>query len=106
MIVRRLVLVTILAVQAVCAGVANAQTQSLQPSRKEQFERDGIIWGSAAVWGAPFQEDISEDLKLAGLGRFWMEVKVNFPHFAEISEVDWDKVYLEFIPRVRATKST
>ncbi|HEY7405014.1 MAG TPA: S41 family peptidase [Candidatus Angelobacter sp.] len=106
MIVSRAVLVSILAVQAFSLGVASAQTQSQQPSRKEQFERDGIIWGSAAVWGGPFQEDISEDLKLAGLARFWMEVKVNFPHFAEISELDWDKTYLEFIPRVRATKST
>lgn len=102
----RAVFVSILTVQAVLLGVASAHAQTPQPSRKEQFEHDGIIWGSAAVWGAPFQEDISEDLKLAGLARFWMEVKVNFPHFAEISELDWDKTYLEFIPRVRATKST
>jgi carboxyl-terminal processing protease len=106
MILGRAVLVSILAVQAVSLGVASAQTQSPPPSRKQQFEHDGIIWGSAAVWGSPFQEDISEDLKLAGLARFWMEVKVNFPHFAEISELDWDKTYLEFMPRVRATRST
>src|SRR5262245_14887525 len=106
MIVARAVFVSILAVQAISLGTVSAQAQSQQPSRKEQFERDGIIWGSATVWGAPFQEDITEDLKLAGLARFWMEVKVNFPHFAEISELDWDKTYLEFIPRVRATRST
>jgi len=111
MIPGRAVLVSILAAQVISfvvasSDTASAQTQAPQPSRKEQFEHDGIIWGSAAVWGAPFQEDLPENLKLAGLARFWMEVKINFPHFAEISELDWDKTYLDFIPRVRATRST
>jgi C-terminal processing protease CtpA/Prc len=77
-----------------------------QPSRKEILEHDGIIWGSAAVWVTPFQENLSDEMKIAGLGRFWMEVKINFPHFAEISDLDWDKTYIDFIPKVRATTST
>ena len=77
-----------------------------QPSRRELFEHDGIIWGSAAAWSVPFQENLSDDLKVAGLSRFWMEVKINFPHFAEIADLDWDKTYVDYIPKVRATAST
>jgi carboxyl-terminal processing protease len=77
-----------------------------QPSRQEVLERDGIIWGSAAAWGIPFQENLSDDTKIAGLSRFWMEVKINFPHFATIADLDWDKTYVDFIPKVRATTST
>jgi len=51
-----------------------------QPSRQDILERDGIIWGSAAAWGVPFQENLSEDAKIAGLSKLWMEVKINFPH--------------------------
>jgi C-terminal processing protease CtpA/Prc len=90
---------------AAVATAASAQS-SAAPSRKEIFERDGILWGSPAVWNGPYEENLSEDLKIAGLSRFWMEVKINFPRFADIAELDWDKTYLEFIPRVRATKNT
>jgi C-terminal processing protease CtpA/Prc len=80
--------------------------ETRQPSRRELLEHDGIIWGSASAWGVPFQENLSEDAKIAGLSRFWMEVKINFPHFAEIADLDWDKTYVKFIPKVRATTST
>ncbi len=87
------------------AGHGFAQ-DTREPSRQERFERDGIIWGSAAAWGVPFQENLSEDAKVAGLSRFWMEVKINFPHFAAVPDLDWDKTYVDFIPKVRATAST
>lgn len=87
------------------AGPAYAQGAQ-QPSRQESFERDGIIWGSAAAWGVPFQENLSEDAKVAGLSRLWMEVKINFPHFAAVADLDWDRTYVDFIPKVRATTST
>jgi C-terminal processing protease CtpA/Prc len=35
-----------------------------------------------------------------------MEAKMNFPRFAEVTDLDWDKAYLEFLPKVRATAST
>lgn len=88
------------------AANAFAQAAAQEPTRKEILERDGIIWGTAAAWQIPFQEELSEDLKIAGLGRFWMEVKINFPRFAEVADLDWDKTYIDFIPKVRATKST
>ena len=64
------------------------------------------MWGSPLVWNAPFAANLDENLKLAGLGRVWMEGKINFPNFAKVPDLDWDKAYLDFIPQVRATKST
>ncbi|HEY0511741.1 MAG TPA: S41 family peptidase [Thermoanaerobaculia bacterium] len=87
------------------AGHATAQ-DAQQPSRRESFEHDGILWGSAAAWGVPFQENLGEDAKIAGLGRLWMEVKINFPNFAAVSDLDWDQTYVDFIPKVRATTGT
>jgi carboxyl-terminal processing protease len=86
--------------------MGHAFAQDTQPTRQESLERDGIIWGSAAAWGVPFQENLPEDTKVAGLSRFWMEVKLNFPHFAAVPDLDWDKTYVDFIPKVRATTST
>ena len=75
-------------------------------TRAEVLERDGIVWGSAPVWNAPFAPDLPQDLKLAGLGRVWMEAKINFPNFARVPDLDWDKTYLDFIPQVLKTTST
>jgi C-terminal processing protease CtpA/Prc len=87
------------------AGLASAQ-EAKEPSRQELLARDGIIWGSAAAWGVPFQENLGEDAKIAGLSRLWMEVKINFPNFAAVPDLDWDKTFVDFLPQVRATAST
>lgn len=80
--------------------------QAPAPSRQALLERDGIIWGSAAAWSVPFAENIGEDDKIAGLSRLWMEVKINFPNFAQVPDLDWDKTFVDYIPKVRATTST
>ncbi|MCG2586342.1 S41 family peptidase [Massilia sp. TS11] len=54
----------------------------------------------------PYAENISEDEKIAGLSKFWSEVKYNFVYSDKLKELDWDKLYLEYLPRVRASKST
>ena len=77
-----------------------------EPTRKELLERDGIIWGTKAAWITPFEENIREDLKIAGLARFWMEAKMNFPRFSKVPDLDWDKTFIDYLPRVRATATT
>ncbi len=88
------------------ATVPFATAQSPKPSRQAVLERDGVIWGSAAAWGVPFVENIAEDEKIAGLSRLWMEVKINFPNFALVPDLDWDQTFIDYIPKVRATRST
>lgn len=87
------------------AGTAYAQAPQ-EPSRRESFERDGIIWATAAAWVVPFQENLGEDAKIAGLSRLWMEVKLNFPNFAAVADLDWDRTFIDYLPKVRATTST
>jgi carboxyl-terminal processing protease len=63
------------------------------------------MWDSPA-WNAPYSEDLPEDLKVAGLSRLWSEVKYNFAFPEKLAALDWDALYISFIPRVRATRST
>lgn len=101
---RNFVLATLCVVLVLSRPAVSQNAQ--QPSRQAVLEHDGVVWASPAAWGAPFQDDLPEDLKIAGLGKLWMEVKINFPHFAGVADLDWDKTYLDFIPKVRATAST
>ena len=53
-----------------------------------------------------FQYNISAAEKVAGLSKFWSEAKYNFAYFENVPNLDWDKLYLEYIPKVQDTKST
>lgn len=59
-----------------------------------------------AVWKTPYRENLSEDEKVAGLSKFWSEVKYNFVNFDLVPDVNWDALYLEYLPKIRQTKST
>src|SRR4051812_37493908 len=59
-----------------------------------------------SAFKTPFRENIGDDEKAAGLSRFWSEVKYNFANFDLVPGLEWDALYLEYLPRVRATKST
>ena len=63
------------------------------------------MWDSPA-WNAPYAEELSEELRIAGLSRFWSEVKYNFAFPEKLAALDWDALYISFIPRVRAARST
>lgn len=54
----------------------------------------------------PYQPNISDDEKLAGLSKLWAEAKYNFAYFDHTPDLDWDKLYLDYLPRMRATRST
>lgn len=80
-------------------------------SAQDKSEIDNYFWNRPEFWESPamktpFKADISEDEKIAGLSKFWSEVKYNFINFNLVPELDWDKTYLEYLPRVRAAKST
>lgn len=63
------------------------------------------LWGGAA-FRTPYRPDLSEDEKVAGLSKYWMEVKLNFANFDLVPDLDWDALYLETLPKVRRTRST
>ncbi len=71
-------------------------------AQQRRFEH---YWDSAALH-TPFRDNLPDDEKLAGLSKFWSEVKYNFGYPEKLVELDWDGLYLKTIPKVLATKST
>lgn len=66
---------------------------------------DTWVFGSKAM-KTPYQVNISDDEKVAGLSLLWSEAKYNFVYFNHVPDLDWDKLYLSYLPKVRATTST
>ncbi len=66
---------------------------------------DALLWESPALATA-YQDNISDDEKVAGLSKFWSEVKYNFVFVEKLKALDWDALYLAYLPKVRASKST
>ena len=62
------------------------------------------LFNSTALKTA-YQPNISEDEKVAGLSKLWSEAKYNFAYFDHIPDVDWDKLYLDYLPKIRSTRS-
>ncbi|HET7433322.1 MAG TPA: S41 family peptidase [Thermoanaerobaculia bacterium] len=69
-----------------------------------QAKRDRV-WNSPA-FRTPYAPQLSEDERVAGLSRLWAEAKFNFAYFDHIPDVDWDALYVSYLPRVRAVAST
>ena len=63
------------------------------------------FWNGTAMQ-IPFKQNLSDDEKIAGLSKLWAEAKFNFIYFDKVPSLDWDKVYMEYLPKVRAAPST
>lgn len=70
-----------------------------------QIKYEAKLWNSE-VWKSPYAEQLSEDQRIAGLSKLWSEVKYNFVYTDILKELDWDAVYLRFLPRVKAAANT
>lgn len=84
--------------------VARAQATK-ESDRKKQLQAEGVIWESD-VWKSTYRPNLSDEEKVAGLSRFWAEVKFDFAYFDNVPDLDWDKTYLTYLSRVLQTKST
>ncbi|HEX6832964.1 MAG TPA: S41 family peptidase [Rudaea sp.] len=63
------------------------------------------LWRHPQI-AVPYSDTLSAEQRLAGLSVFWQEVNDNFVHFDHVPALDWDKVYLESIPKVLAASTT
>lgn len=43
--------------------------------------------------------------RLTGFVRFWSEVKYNFPFFERMPDLDWDKVLVDYLPRIEKAET-
>jgi len=70
-----------------------------------QLQARQLFWENP-FFETPYRENISEEEKQAGLAKLWSEIKYNFAFFSNVPELNWDSVYLAYLPRVTKTKST
>jgi len=68
-----------------------------------RFDRLRSRWDARAFM-AP-TEPLSEAQRIAGLSLFWSEARYNFANFDHVPDLDWNQIYLDFLPRVIAAKS-
>lgn len=84
---------------------SDARWQTLVAQTEAAQKRQNDFWNSPA-FKTPFSVTLSEDEKVAGLSKFWSEVRFNFANFDIVPALDWDKLYLEYLPKVRQAKTT
>ena len=61
---------------------------------------------SAQPIATPYKETLTDEEKIAGLSLFWAEVRQAFVWFDNVPDLDWNRVYVETIPKVLAAKTT
>jgi C-terminal processing protease CtpA/Prc len=71
----------------------------------EHARRQSEFWNSS-ILDTPYRDTLSADERLIGLSRLWMEVKLNFAFFDLVPELNWDSLYLAYVPQVREMMST
>jgi len=71
----------------------------------EVAKRRESFWENSFI-NTPYKENLSEDEKVAGLSKLWSEIKYNFVYFERVPEVNWDSLYMAFLPKARQTQST
>jgi C-terminal processing protease CtpA/Prc len=64
------------------------------------------LWRDDPAIATPYKPALSEDEKVAGLSKFWSEARFNFPFFARLPDLDWDRLYMDYLPQVRAAQTT
>ena len=69
------------------------------------FHRYEKLWDSPEL-NTPYRAELSESERIAGLSKFWSEVKYNFAYPEKLPAIGWDRLYLEWIPKVQAAKTT
>ncbi|MFZ6745553.1 S41 family peptidase [Undibacterium sp. JH2W] len=62
--------------------------------------------GRASVLATGYQDNISNAEKVAGLSLFWSEARRSFVHFQHVPDLDWDRLYLDYLGKVMQTTST
>lgn len=83
----------------------DARWQRLIDNAAANAKAADAFWNNPAL-RTPFRESLSEEEKVAGLSKLWSEAKFNFANFDLAGDLDWDALYLAYLPRVRQAKTT
>ena len=71
----------------------------------ERMKSDASLWAGSLA-NVPFGPNLSAEQKIGGLSKIWSEVRYNFAYFDHAPGLDWDSLYLTYIPLVRKTTNT
>lgn len=63
------------------------------------------LWQGPAA-DQPWRERLTLEERIAGLSLFWAEARTYFVHFDHVPELDWNKTYLDYLPKVMAAETT
>jgi C-terminal processing protease CtpA/Prc len=69
-----------------------------------KMRRTGDLYKNTA-FKTPYQPNLSDGEKTAGLSLLWMQARDNFVYFDHLT-TDWNKTYMDYLPLVLNTKST
>jgi hypothetical protein len=78
---------------------------AIAESARLREEADQRIYDHLA-YSTDLRPSLTTEEKIAGLSKLWAEAKFGFAFFDQVPDLDWDAVYISYIPRVIATKST
>ena len=54
----------------------------------------------------PYKAALTVEERIAGLTQFWTEARHSFVYFDKVPDLDWDQVYLDYLPKVMAARTT
>lgn len=77
----------------------------LEKNQRQYQAEQAALWDSPSL-ASPFKPELTEDERIAGLSKFWSEIKYNFVFPERLVEVEWDRLYVDYLPKVRAAKSS
>lgn len=80
------------------------QSPSLRPVLEKAAALDNVF--NAKTLATPYQPNLSVAEKVAGLSKMWSEAKYNFAYFDHLPGLNWDQLYLDYLPKVQNTTST
>lgn len=63
------------------------------------------LWQGPAA-EVPYRERLTVEQRIAGLSMFWAEARSYFVHFDHVPDLDWNQVYLDYLPKVMAAETT
>jgi C-terminal processing protease CtpA/Prc len=86
-------------------GFASLRGEPRFQALNRTAELPSRLWQGPAA-DLPYRERLTVEERIAGLSLFWAEARSYFVHFDHVPELDWNKVYLDYLPKVMAAETT
>jgi C-terminal processing protease CtpA/Prc len=82
-----------------------AVLDGLEKNQSRYREQEAGLWNAPSL-ASSFKPQLTEDERIGGLSKLWSEVKYNFASPERLIQIDWESLYVSYLPKVRAAKST